>query len=183
MGADREDVAVTGLEKLVEFLFGWVKYLKFWTVIDIYERGCLYHLGIPTRELEPGLHFYLPFGIHEVSKENIVVNTKTVDVRTPTKDGIEVVGDIVIGWAISDVTKFLNEVEDAETAILNLVAPAGRKVLQSKTWEQIYKTDPEDLDQELTRMARSRKPGRFGIRLEWVELSELSRSRTIRLLQ
>lgn len=174
---------MTGLEKLVEFLFGWIKWLRFWVVVDIYERGCRYWLGIPDKVLQPGIHFIVPFGLHQVTKENVVPNTKLVDVRTPTADGIEVVGELVVGWSITDVTKFLNEVEDAETVLLNLVAPTARKVLATRTWEQLYKTDPEALDQELTRMARARKPGLYGVKVEWVELSELSRSRTIRLLQ
>ena len=174
---------MAGIEALIDFLFGWIKWLRFWDVVRQFERACLYRFGRVTRELAPGFHFIIPLGVHAVIKYNVVIDTVSVASRTPTKDGLEVAASCVVAWSVKDLTKFLNEVEGGEASIVNLVAPAIRQVLSQMTWEEITTSPPEVIDETILRAVRSRQPGRWGVEVNWASLSELSKVRTFRLLQ
>jgi regulator of protease activity HflC (stomatin/prohibitin superfamily) len=171
---------MTGLEKLVDFLFGWIRLFKFWVVVDQYERGLLYRLGKSKRVLEPGLHWHWPFAVDEVFTDNTVLGAILVDVRTPTKDGVEIAAVVSLGWTIEDIEKFLNEIEGAEETLGNLLGPSLRRVLAGLDWGEIPGND--DLENLLLAKVRARKPGRWGVAIRSAELKEIGKVRTFRII-
>ena len=172
---------VGGFAKIVDFILGIIENFYFLCVIDQYERAVVLRFGKFSREIGPGLHAYWPFGIEDVYKENVVLETQDLPAQAfTTKDGVNAVASAVVTLTIKDIKKLLLEVEDAETVLTNASRGLIRNALCTRTWKELQ-TMGLELDDLIT--AAVRRPAfKWGIEVHKVQLSDLVKASTMRII-
>ena len=167
------------LERLVEFFQSILSLFQFWTVVDQYENGIVLRLGKFYRELDPGFHWVIPLGVDRVLCENVALETKNLGTQSlTTKDGQFVIVGVVLSYRIKDVKKFLLEVEDADSVLKDSTYGVVGEYVASSTWEEISKLETQtEIHQEIRK-----KAFRWGIEVVTLQFSDISKSKTIRLI-
>lgn len=166
------------IDRLFEFIVSIARFFIFWVVIDAYERAVLLRLGTYRRNLEPGLHFVIPFSVDQVLVDNVVTRTTDLPPQSlTTKDNKTVSTRIVVTSNIRDIKKSLLEVEGMDDALVDSCAAAVTEYITSMSWEEIRCNVSVEA---LTKMCR-KNAWRYGIEIERVQLADLAISRVIRL--
>lgn len=166
------------LDRLLDFIASALDLFRFWVVIAQYENGVVLRLGKFRRVLEPGLHFIIPFGVDDVLTDNVVTSTFNMTPQSlTTKDGQSVVISAVMTWAIKDVRKTLLEVEGAEDVAIDSCYGIIGQMVASRTWDEVR---APDFAEEITKAVR-RRAFRYGIEVQSIQISDLSRTRSLRL--
>lgn len=170
-------------DRIFDAIHTFFSWFQCWAIIDEYERGVVKTLGKRRREnpvLEPGLHWVWPFGVDEVLVENVVPTTIEPDIQSlTTLDGKSICVNVVITWAISDVEKYLFDVESPEDAFEDVVCGLIGEVVVSSNWADIHNAK---FVKNMTTSVR-RRMHKWGIKVVSLRIKNLSVSRTIRLLQ
>lgn len=167
------------LDKLWEFLINSLEALVPFTVVQPYQRAIVIHLGVVSRELEPGFHWIYPFHIDYVMKENVVPRTESIaGLATTTSDGRSVGFEAVVTYRIVNIRKALTEVEDLKDAVADACAGQIGTTLTDSTWEEIQ--HGKALDKV---SAACRKRGwKWGVEIMEVQLKGVSITRNLRLM-
>lgn len=167
------------LERLADFIQSVIGLFQFWVVIDQYEEGILLRLGKYKKDYMPGFHLIIPFGIDRVLTENIALESKNLGAQSlTTKDGYIILVSIVLSFRIKNIRKFLIEVERAEDVLMDSTYGVVGDFVSSHTWEEII--SPE-VKQKLYDEIR-KKAFRWGIEVVNAQFADLSKSKTIRLV-
>ena len=141
-------------------------------------RDCLTQLTMLAGEEDcvvgPGFIWHWPFNIDEIIVTNVVFETAPIaDLQIETKDGIAINAQPVVGYCIINVRKFLLEVEEATSAVVDVAGGAIVEAVRKKTWEEIK------ADTEFTRKIRDvvarRANERFGIEIQSMYFHSLVR--------
>ncbi len=133
-------------DRLFDFISDVWEWLIPWVVIDQYEKGVVLRLGKFNRVINPGLNFMLPLGIEECKYETVVRQTSYLDVQSlTTKDGKSVsLGGIVI-YLISDIRKFLLDIDEGENDMNNIVYGIISDTAEATKWDEIRTPEFNDL--------------------------------------
>lgn len=165
-------------DRLVDLVIQCIGLFKPWEVVACYESGVVLRFGRHHRTLGAGFHWVWPLGIEHVFTANIVTNTTNLGVQSlTTKDGHSISISGLLTWKIIDAPKFLLEVEGGGEAIADLTFGAVADLVQSHTWEQV--SEPEFPARVATKLRR--RAGRYGIEIERLQFSDLTRCRSLRL--
>lgn len=168
------------LDKLVQFLIDIIDLFRFWVVIDQYERAVQLRLGKFKRELEPGFWFQIPLHIDRTLHANVTVETAHVGPQSvTTKDGKEVVLGSVVTYHIENIRTFLLDVEGGHQVIEDSTLGTQAEYVRSKTWDELCIMN---VGNELAKRVRNRAK-RYGVAVDDVQLSDLTRSKSLRLIQ
>lgn len=177
---------------LIELLKDSVNFFLPWTVLEYYERGVLLRFGRPrTRKVPgwwwirhpikrwklrheeakedtvvgPGFIWHWPFKIDEITCTNVAFETTSLeDIHLETKNGMALCVAPVVGYSVSDVRKFLLEVENASSAVSDALGGAIFEAVRQRDWSEIS-NDPNFTRKVLTAV-RKRASERFGIEVE-----------------
>lgn len=169
------------IERLVELVSQFIQLFVFMRVVDCYEQAVLLRLGKFKKVLQPGPHFVIPFMVDTVLKANAVMDTMELPPQAfATRDGIDCVTTAVVTFRIRDISKFLLEVEDAESVLADATRGPIRQVLCAKTWTELQEGGSA-IDEEITKVAR-RKAFQLGVEITNVSLSDLIRTTAYRVL-
>lgn len=120
-----------------EILVWVLKQLKFWIVIEEYERGAKLRFGRNPKELLPGLHFVAPLSIDTIHKDN--VQNDTVEVKLPpitTLDGTTIIVVAVFKFHIFDIIKHQIYTNSAKSNFTDISGGIIADVLTDSTWAQ-----------------------------------------------
>jgi len=167
------------LDKLVDLILSSIRFFQFATIIRAYERGVVLRFGRFHREIGPGFHWIWPFRIEEVLATNVTVETLNVGPQSlTTADDVSIVVLSVVTFTIADVRKFLLEVEAAKNVIEDSTFGIVSRMVGSKTWAEVKR--PETAE-EVTKIVR-RLARRWGVDVLNVQFSDVTRSRSIRLI-
>jgi membrane protease subunit HflK len=165
-------------DRLVEFLLQCLGLFKAWEIVDCYQKGVVLRFGRHVRNVGPGFHWVWPFGVERVLHANIVPNTTNLGVQSlTTKDGHQVVISGLLTWRVADPTKFLLEVEGGQDAVADITFCSIADSVQGSTWEQV--SDPDFPAKTATKLRR--RAGRYGIEIDRLQFSDLSKCRSLRL--
>jgi regulator of protease activity HflC (stomatin/prohibitin superfamily) len=165
-------------DKLWEIVQAIWEFLIPVVVLYPFEKGVLCRLGAFKRELEPGLHWVIPFHIDQVFNEHITPRTEHLTgLATTTKDGQSVGFDAVITWKISSIKRALLEVTDLKDAIADTCAGQIGTTLAEATWDAIRSGE---VVENLTEVVRKRG-WRWGVEILNVQLSGVARVRNFRV--
>jgi regulator of protease activity HflC (stomatin/prohibitin superfamily) len=168
------------LDRLIDLILQWVEWLLPFAVIDQFERGVVLRLGVFQRLVEPGFHWVVPFGIDRVLTDNVVPRTHNLGAQSlPTKDGHMIVLSAVVTLRIHDVKKAILEVEHVDDAVKDSCYAEIATVVHRHTWDEIQ--GGEDIADELLRACRKRA-FQYGVEVMRVQLSDLAKTRTYRLM-
>lgn len=160
-----------------QLLFGWLRYFKFWVVLDAYERGVVLRLGKHTRTIGPGLHWVWPF-VHVVWTDNIVPAPAEFTISVVCADGVSAIGTGLVRWSIADIERLILGVEGRETLALNAARAAACAIAAETPWAELRTAATR---RRIMHRAR-RQAARDGIKIESFAWGDLARARTVRLL-
>jgi len=96
--------------------------LKWWVVVAPWEQGIRVRLGKEAIELNPGIHFRIPFldRIYVQSIRLRIVTSGSLTVSTP--DGKVVTTRLTVRFAIQNVKLLYNTIANPETTLINHVS-------------------------------------------------------------
>ena len=170
----------SAIDRLADFLVSIIDLCKVGVIVDQYERGVILRWGKLQRLLLPGFHWHWPLGVDQVLTDNVVPTTDSLDPQSlTTKDGLSIVLSGIVTWQIDDIEKVLLQVEDADGVLTDTACGVIARAVAQSTWQQI--TDPTFPDR-LTRRVQT-LAAKYGIGVLRVQISDLSRSRSLRLWQ
>jgi len=128
-------------DRLFDFIADVWEWLIPWVIIDQYEQGVVLRFGKFVRVVNPGLRFLWPLGIEACKYETVVRQTTYLDPQSlTTKDGKSVTVAGIIIWTITDIRKFLLDIEDGEDDMSNMVYGIISDCVEDTKWEEIKKT-------------------------------------------
>lgn len=169
-----------GFALIIEKLFEYIGYARFWTIVDAFEQGIILRLGKYHRTLEPGLHWIIPF-MERVIVDNVVPSTFHVGpISVTTKDGKTVTLAGVVTWSIKDIRTFLLEVEDAESVIEDSSYGTLGDMTRERNWDQLI--EPRSRFKFYVEKRLIRTMRKYGVRVERFQFTDMTTSRTIRMI-
>jgi len=166
-------------EKLVELLAqGWEIITPVF-IVRAYEGGVVLRWGKYNRPAPPGPTFKWPF-----AEIVLTTNTCTTTQRLPpqtltTKDGIQVVLEAIVRYAIRDPKSFLLDIWDSVDVLSDTTMGAIRLQVAAMTYDELVAQPPEPAVLESVRKAVNQ----FGFKIYAVTFTTLGRIRSLRLLQ
>lgn len=165
-------------DKLLDFIVSIWDKLIFFTIVKQYQQGAWLRFGKLRKIVGPGIHFKIPF-FDEIDSYHVLTTAMPLEAQSlVTKDEVEIVVKAVIKYKIVDLSKFFTDVYDAVDAISDVSMGIIRQVISRKSWEECK---DEGIDNEITKKVRV-EARKWGLEVESVTLSDLSRMRSIRLL-
>ncbi len=167
------------MERLAELFQALKDFLAFWVVIHEYEIGLLFRFGKVVREMPVGFHWLIPFA-DVVLVENIVYKTEEMDYQSlTTKDDVSVVLASVLSYRIKNIKKFLVDVEDADSVVVDITYGLVNEYVRRNTWDQVRELK---FQQEIYEEIRS-KAFKWGIEVVGFSFSNMVKTKAIRLMQ
>ena len=168
------------LDRLVDLLVNCAKWFQFCLIVRDYEGGVCLRWGRFHRMLTPGFHWLWPFGIEEAALCNVVLETRNTQPQSlTTKDGVSLVISTVVTYTVSDPRTYLLGVFDASNVIDDSTAGTVSRAVEDSDWVEIR---GDGWAEKLTSTVR-RRAKRYGVDIISVQPSDLTRSRSIRLIQ
>lgn len=167
------------LDKLIDLLVDSAKFFLPFVVIQQFEQGVVLRFGKFTRELDPGFHWVVPFGIDAVLVDNVVPRTHLGGLQSlVTRDGRHITLQVIVTAKIHNIRKALLEVEGVDHALLDSCAGAVATEVAGHTWEEII---ANGFSERLTEQCR-KGAWRYGVEVMRVQIGDLTVARAIRLL-
>ena len=168
------------LDKLIDVLLDVFKSMRFCVVVHSYEAGVVLRFGKFHRLLAPGFHWLIPAYIEVPLTVNVVPETMQVGPQSlTTKDGVSIIVSVIDTFEIEDVKIFLLEIEGAHQVIEDATFGQVAKVIRSLTWEELQAVD---VGNEITKAVRAQAK-KYGVRIISVQICDLTRSRSFRMMQ
>lgn len=165
--------------KLLEYIVQFIELFYFIRVINSWEVSVVLRLGRYHRTLRPGWHFVIPLHIETLTTEWTVPQCKVLPSQNlTTADGKSVLVTPVITWSCSDAKRMLLKVGGHETVLLDSSCGVVARLVSAAAWAQL---NSEPFVAGLTRAVR-RRAKRWGIKVHEVQLSDVTLSRTFRLV-
>jgi regulator of protease activity HflC (stomatin/prohibitin superfamily) len=167
------------LDRLFDFIGEIIDFFICFTVMDVYERGIVMRFGMPNREIGGGFHWLIPFGVEEVKYDTVVRQTSDLDVQSLTsKDGKFITLNAILVYTISDISKFLLEIDDGETDVQNMCYGVITDCVEAHNWDEICTTE---FNKEVLKKCRAVCDNYCGVKLIHVKWSDKAVARNIRL--
>src|SRR5271154_3743969 len=143
-------------------------------VIQQYEKGVLYRFGrVDSQLLEPGLVFIRPIG-DRVEKVNMQIIAMTVPAQEGiTRDNVSVRVDAVVYFRVVDPIKATVNVQNYMFAISQQAQTSLRSIIGQSEMDQLL-AERESVNRELRRIIDEPTEGPWGIRVERVEIKDVS---------
>lgn len=166
------------LEKLADFMVGFLRFLQFVTIVSEYQAGVVLRFGRFAREARPGALFFLPFMIERVLITNVVDESMVVGPQSlTTRDGVGVVVSSVVVFRVYDSKHFLLELEDGNRHLQNLASCVVAGHVSAATWNEMKNGLPGACFDDAVRIFTE-----CGATCVKLQLVDFARSRPIRLL-
>ncbi len=181
-------------DKLIDLIIQFIRFFQFCHNIDQYQEGVVLRFGKFNRVRKPGLAFVWPFYIERMMFTSVVDEPIIVGPQSlTTSDGCQIVVKALFVIRITDVRAFMLDLEGASTGVLFLASGVLAELIQSHTWDELSKQEPDEDDEEqktrrtlsvgkkFQRMLQRNLKG-YGVQVLSGRLSELTKARTIRLM-
>ena len=166
-------------DRLFDFIIGVWEWLIPWVVIDPYEAGVVIQLGTYRRTISPGIWLICPFGIDEVKYETVVRQTAYLDVQSVTsKDGKSLSVAGIVTFEITDIKKFLLEIDDGESDMTNMIYGIITETVENTDWQNIRGAD---FNARVLRKCRRECEEYCGVKIISIKGSDKTTARSIRL--
>ncbi len=138
-----------GLPQLGGFIFlvliGWALFGGIYQVDDT-ERGVVKRFGKHVRTTSPGLHWHIPKPFETVTKVKVTdIRNASFSKKMLTKDENIVDVEIDIQYLASNPEKFLFNVRDPETTLVEVSRSAIREIVGKNDLDYIITTNRENI--------------------------------------
>ena len=143
-------------------------------VVQQYEKGVIYRFGQVLPELRgPGLHIIRPIG-DRMAKVNMQIVAMAVPAQEGiTRDNVTVRVDAVVYFRVVDPIKATVNVQNYMFAISQQAQTSLRSIIGQSEMDQLL-AERESVNRELRRIIDEPTEGPWGIRVERVELKDVS---------
>ncbi len=109
-------------DRIFDFIESVWEWLIPFVVIDAYEEGVVLRFGKFKRVVKPGLRWVWPLGVEVVKFETVVRQTAYLDPQSLTsKDGKSVTISGIVTFCITDIRKFLLDIDEGEADMGNMI--------------------------------------------------------------
>ena len=156
-------------DKLIDWLIGiWDQLLPF-TVVPYYKKAVRLRLGIPIEDLEPGLHWKIPFADET---PDIVVKAKTINLSPQyvmSRDGVGLHVKGIIKYEVEDVRKALMEVNEPTDALSDMVLGIIRDKIADRDFSEC---NSQRLVSDISRSAKA-EAKKWGLTIVEITLDSL----------
>lgn len=173
---------------LIEFIASFWSNLLPFHIVNAYEHGVILRFGRYKRDVEPGLVWKIPFFDNVMLCRNTMTTINLNSQALTTKDGHPVTTDAIVKYKIIDAQKFLLEVHEVEDAISDITQAKIKEIITRTNWEELHKdvhSDKEDeksVDEKIKNLAH-KEILKFGIKVYYITLTSLVKTRVYRLIQ
>lgn len=191
------------MERAFDFV-GWIaswiaKFFPRWQTVD-QNQGAVKYEGfflprwlrvccggfdgdLQVHSLGPGLHWYWPattnFEVVATALQTDNLPSQTIE----TRDGQSVTIGAMISYRISDVGKLIPNCYAPMNLIATFAMPAIHKVACSMNWADLKESQRNQTLNTQLRNAVKKKLTAFGVDVESVELTDMTKVRAYRLIQ
>jgi regulator of protease activity HflC (stomatin/prohibitin superfamily) len=143
-------------------------------VVQQYEKGVIYRFGQVLPELRgPGLHIIRPIG-DRMAKVNMQIVAMAVPAQEGiTRDNVSVRVDAVVYFRVVDPIKATVNVQNYMFAISQQAQTSLRSIIGQSEMDQLL-AERESVNRELRRIIDEPTEGPWGIRVERVEIKDVS---------
>jgi regulator of protease activity HflC (stomatin/prohibitin superfamily) len=143
-------------------------------VIQQYEKGVIYRFGQVLPELRgPGLHVIRPVG-DRLAKVNMQIVAMAVPAQDGiTRDNVSVRVDAVVYFRVVDPIKATVNVQNYMFAISQQAQTSLRSIIGQSEMDQLL-AERDSVNRELRRIIDEPTEGPWGIRVERVEIKDVS---------
>ncbi len=143
-------------------------------VVQQYEKGIVYRFGRVMPEVRgPGLTFLRPIG-DRMQKVNMQIVAMAVPAQEGiTRDNVSVRVDAVVYFRVVDPIKATVNVQDYMFAIAQQAQTSLRSIIGQSEMDQLL-AERESVNRELRRIIDEPTEGPWGIRVERVEVKDVS---------
>jgi regulator of protease activity HflC (stomatin/prohibitin superfamily) len=143
-------------------------------VVQQYEKGVIYRFGQVLPELRgPGLHAIRPIG-DRMAKVNMQIVAMAVPAQDGiTRDNVTVRVDAVVYFRVVDPIKATVNVQNYMFAISQQAQTSLRSIIGQSEMDQLL-SERETVNRELRRIIDEPTEGPWGIRVERVEIKDVS---------
>ena len=161
-----------------DLLVAWYEWLIPFTVIDAYEEAVVLRLGKYDRNLDPGFHLIIPFGIERAISDEVVTRVVNLSSQSlTTLDGVPVVVGGAVTMSIFNIKKAMLSVKTVQQAIADSCCGVIGQSVRGTRWDNLTS---DEFNQELTRRCHEYAK-KYGITIERVQLTDLAKMRALRL--
>jgi regulator of protease activity HflC (stomatin/prohibitin superfamily) len=131
----------------------------------------------------PGMHWWWPattcWEVYPCSFQTDNLPSQTIE----TSDGTGVTLGGMISYAVSDVAALLTQCHSPVMAIRTVTLPAIHQVASRMTWDQLKEEQRKGTINTKLRNAVQKKLKEFGLDVESVELTDMTKVKALRLIQ
>ena len=159
---------------VIVILLGIVAAARSLKVIQQYEKGIVYRFGQVLPEIRgPGLHVIRPIG-DRMAKVNMQIVAMAVPAQEGiTRDNVTVRVDAVVYFRVVDPIKATVNVQNYMFAVSQQAQTSLRSIIGQSEMDQLL-AERESVNRELRRVIDEPTEGPWGIRVERVELKDVS---------
>jgi regulator of protease activity HflC (stomatin/prohibitin superfamily) len=155
-------------------LIGLIAAARSFRVVQQYEKGIIYRFGRVLPEIRgPGLAFIRPVG-DRMQKVNMQIVAMAVPAQEGiTRDNVSVRVDAVVYFRVVDPIKATVNVQNYMFAISQQAQTSLRSIIGQSEMDQLL-AERDSVNRELRRIIDEPTEGPWGIRVERVELKDVS---------
>lgn len=168
------------LDKLVELLKQFWRFLIFFDTMPEYEGGVVLRLGKYNRDAKPGWNWIWPFMIEKVLSTTVVAETMvTAPQSLLTKDGKALVISTVITFTKPDPKLFLLTINGGDRVIEDAAYGVISELIMKNSLVELGTMDvANELSIKMRRFAK-----RYGVEIQRVQIADFTVTRSLRLMQ
>src|SRR5271165_4718205 len=175
-GLGREVIPVGAVVAVIVILviLGIITAARSFKVVQQYEKGIIYRFGQVLPEIRgPGLHLIRPVG-DRMAKVNMQIVAMAVPAQEGiTRDNVSVRVDAVVYFRVVDPIKATVNVQNYMFAISQQAQTSLRSIIGQSEMDQLL-AERETVNRELRRIIDEPTEGPWGIRVERVEIKDVS---------
>jgi len=159
---------------VIVILLGILAAARSFKVIQQYEKGIIYRFGQVLPDIRgPGLHVIRPIG-DRMAKVNMQIVAMAVPAQEGiTRDNVTVRVDAVVYFRVVDPIKATVNVQNYMFAVSQQAQTSLRSIIGQSEMDQLL-AERESVNRELRRVIDEPTEGPWGVRVERVELKDVS---------
>jgi regulator of protease activity HflC (stomatin/prohibitin superfamily) len=163
-------------DKLIDFIIKIGKDALPYVIVEQWNGAVQTRFGKFYKDLKPGIHLKLPFfdGIFETT---VITQSVSLPAQTlTTQDEQTIVLKAIIRYHVSDVKKYLTEVEHANVVLVDTTQGMIRDIVEVTDWVNLV-----DVNNTITKKVKTFVK-RWGISIERITITDLGIVKTYRIL-
>lgn len=161
------------ITQIIDALKGFAEYLKFWVVIDPWQKGCVLRFGKFNRAIDSGFHWKFPLA-ETASIQSVATTTTSLSAQSIiAPDGKIYTVEGVVKWSVFDIRPFVCDIWDSENVIIDSAKSAIAEIVSKK--------GIADMAAQVTTKSKFALK-KYGIAVETVTITTLAPVRCFRLI-